>query len=134
MAYYGQIGTWPSQPYTYTPQIQTHQNGPTKVSGPQSALQIGYSMGPNRMSEAIFDLNGKVFYIVSTDGAGVPTLETFDFSQHVEQTYTTTVPNYVQRDEFDKAISQLREAIDGIHGSIHPAATATDADIEQPAQ
>ena len=100
-------------------------SGPTKVNGPQSAIQIGYQMGPNRMSEAIFDMSGKVFYIVSTDGAGVPSVETFDFSPHV-QPEPAVGGQYVQRSEFDEVIGQLKEAINGIHGSVQTDATTAD--------
>jgi len=108
-----------------SPQVMPYQqqNGPTKVNGPQSALQMGYGLGPNRTSEAIFDLNGKVFYIVTTDGAGMPTVESFDFFPHVNQ--PTEVGNqYVSRSEFDNVIAQLKEAIDEIHGPVQADTTA----------
>lgn len=114
--------TYGMQP-TVQPPAYTMPQGPTKVNGPQSAMQMGYQMGPNRMSEAIFDTNGKVFYIVTTDGAGVPSLETFDFSPHVAAP-TEVGDQYVPRSEFNTVIAQLKEAIDGIHGPVQAAATA----------
>ena len=85
--------TWnnPYLPNPYLPQfnqgqpVQLYQqpiNGITKVNGRDSAMQ--YQLPPNSMSPALFDKNGQVFYIVSTDGTGTKTVETFDFSPHVE--------------------------------------------------
>lgn len=59
-----------------TPLMQPYQqpvNGVVKVNGRDSAMQ--YQLPPNSMSPALFDNNGKVFYIVSTDGTGMKTVE-----------------------------------------------------------
>lgn len=118
MAYYpSSFGSYPMpvQP-TYTPPQPT--NGIIKVNGPNSALQ--YSLPPNSMSPALFDSNGQVFYVVSTDGTGTKTIETFDFSPHVEPQNDEKI--YVTKAEFDKAITYIKETLNGIHGSVQSAA------------
>lgn len=96
---------WSSQPV----------NGVVKVNGRDSAMQ--YQLPPNSTSPALFDNNGKTFYIVSTDGTGMKTVEAFDFFPHVEQPPEPD-NRYVGRHEFDEVISQIKEAINGIHGSV----------------
>lgn len=73
------------------------------------------------MSPALFDMNGKVFYIVSTDGTGTKTLESFDYSQHIEE--VPPAPSFqemVSREEFDKLVAKVEdmEAKNGVHGPI----------------
>ena len=128
MTYYpSQFGSIPSyQPMpiqpTYVPPQQT--NGVIKVNGPNSALQ--YSLPPNSQSPALFDNNGQVFYIVSTDGTGTKTIETFDFSPHVEEE-PVMQGKYVSQDQFDELVKQVREIQNGIHGSVQPAADGTES-------
>lgn len=63
-----------SNPYGASPVMPTVQpyqqpvNGIIKVNGRDSAAQ--YQLPPNSMSPALFDRDGKTFYIVSTDGTG----------------------------------------------------------------
>lgn len=86
----------PVQPVVM-PSVQP-TNGIIKVSGRESAA--AYLMPPNSTSPALFDTNGKTFYIKTTDGAGVGTVEAFDFSEHVEEApQPTQAP--VTREEFD---------------------------------
>lgn len=119
---------------------QPPANGITKLSGRESAYQYGQRMPPNSMSQALFDTNGKVFYIVTTDGAGMPTVEEFDFSPHVESTPVVERPEYVGRKEFDDLVAKVEALGNGIHGSVQPAATAdggtavTDGTAGQQAQ
>lgn len=112
------------QPTTpiYQPQTFGYQGGVKQVNGPQSALQ--YPVAPNTQSEPLFDSKQRIFYIVSADAAGSKTLESFDFSPHVDQASNQN-DMYVSRSEFDKAIAGLREEINGIHGPVQPAAATT---------
>jgi hypothetical protein len=70
-----------------------------------------------------------IMYIGTTDGAGVPTVETFDYSPHVDEPVQPAFDSsqYVSRTELEDIVKRLREEIsNGIHGSIQPAATPTD--------
>lgn len=107
-------------------QYQQPVNGVVKVNGRDSALQ--YQLPPNSTSPALFDNNGRVFYIVSTDGTGMKTVETFDFSPHVdEQPVQIDGAQFVSRKEFDDFAAKVNAvlgAADGIHGHVQ-AATPT---------
>jgi hypothetical protein len=99
-------------------QYQQPFNGITRVNGRDSALQ--YQLPPNSMSPALFDNNGRTFYIVSTDGTGAKTVEAFDYSEHVEQAQTPT-DDFVSRAEFDELsarVSMALEALNGIQGPV----------------
>jgi hypothetical protein len=65
----------PAQQMQLTNGWQQHWHpvgGALKVNGYQSALQFGRGMPPNCESDPLFDAAGGVFYVVTTDGAGVP--------------------------------------------------------------
>ena len=96
-------------------------NGIIKVNGAQSAMQ--YSLPPNSTSPALFDATGTCFYVVSTDGTGTKTIETFDFSPHVEKQPISN-NDYVSRSEFDslaEKVSHMMESLNGPNATI-PAA------------
>lgn len=115
----------PQQPVPL-PQLQQPVNGITKVNGRDSALQ--FQLPPNSMSQPLFDSNGKMFYIVSTDGAGTKTVESFDFSPHVdEQPVQIDGAQFVSRQEFDEFAAKVNAVIganNGVHGPVQSAATA----------
>ena len=87
MPYQPYQSTW-QNPYTTTnpygqspilPTVQPYQqpvNGVIKVNGRDSAMQ--YQLPPNSTSPALFDNTGSCFYIVTTDGTGMKTVECFD--------------------------------------------------------
>lgn len=104
-------------------------NGIVKVNGRDSALQ--YQLPPNSMSPALFDNNGQVFYIVSTDGTGTKTIETFDFSAHKEeQSVRIDGADFVSRQEYDqfvKKVGAALEALNDVHATV-PAATDNGAE------
>ena len=115
------------------PQVQPYQqpvNGVIKVNGRDSAMQ--YQLPPNSMSPALFDNNGKVFYIVSTDGTGMKTVESFDFSPHVdEQPVKIDGAEFVSRQEFESFTAKVNAALgalNGIHESV-PATGTANADV-----
>lgn len=116
---YGQSPILPTvQPY------QQPMNGITKVNGRDSALQ--YQLPPNSTSPALFDNSGTCFYIVSTDGTGTKTVETFDFTPHVEQPVAPS--EYVSRSEFQEMadkVEQLMGVLNGIHEPVQTAAATT---------
>lgn len=131
----------PYQPYSPTwvnPYLQGQQNMPqyqpaptngiTKVNGIDSARQ--YALPPNSMSPALFDNNGKTFYVVSTDGAGGKTVEAFDYVPHVErEPVTIDGAQFVSREEFDGFVSRVNAALgalDELHATV-PESDAGDA-------
>lgn len=121
--YLSQQTMLPPQPVM--PQAQP-VNGITQVSGPESAMQFGRNMPPNSTSQALFDSNGKVFYVVSTDGAGMPSLETFDFSPHVQAQPVMTNGDYVSRSEFQTLADKVNQLIGGTNGIDGPVQAATE--------
>lgn len=102
-----------------TPLVQPYQqsfNGIVKVNGRDSAMQ--YQLPPNSTSPALFDNNGKVFYVVSTDGTGTKSIEVFDFLPHVdEHPVQIDGAQFVSRQEFDDFTAKVNAAIGAINGS-----------------
>lgn len=109
---------------TVSPTYQPPVNGIVKVNGRDSALQ--YTLPPNSMSPALFDNDGRTFYIVSTDGTGMKTVEAFDYQPHVDQTVQHS-DSYVSRTEFE-ALAAKVEAMMGVSNGVHAAVPATTAD------
>lgn len=105
--------------FTAPPAVQP-TNGIIKVNGRDSAMQ--YQLPPNSMSPALFDNNGKTFYIVSTDGTGAKTVEAFDFSPHVEEPpIQVDGAQFVSRKEFDEFAAKVNAVIgagNGVHGPV----------------
>ena len=112
-------------------QYQQPVNGIVKVNGRDSATQ--YQLPPNSMSPALFDNDGKTFYIVSTDGTGAKTVEAFDFAPHIEEPVTIDGAQFVSRHEFDEfaaKVNAVLEASNGLHATVPAAAvTAQHADV-----
>lgn len=110
----------PSMTQPVMQQYQQPVNGITKVNGRDSALQ--YQLPPNSMSPALFDNNGRVFYIVSTDGTGMKTVEAFDYTPHVEQQpVQIDGAQFVSRQEYDQFVAKVSAALgalNGVHGSV----------------
>lgn len=144
MAYQHYGGQYPS-PYgsaymqTAVPQQvpQTTTNGITKVRGPESALQ--YPLPPNSTSvpliDASFDGDRGLAYVVSTDGTGTKSIETFDIKRHVDdQPVTVDDAHFVNRDEFDQFVAKVNAALGVINNDLYgpvqaePDVPATAAD------
>lgn len=105
------------QPY------QQPVNGIVKVNGRESALQ--YQLPPNSTSPALFDQSGTCFYIVSTDGTGMKTVECFDFKEHVEQQpVQIDGAQFVSRQEFEDFTAKVNAALGALNG-VHAAVPAT---------
>ena len=104
-------------------QYQQPVNGITKVNGRDSALQ--YQLPPNSMSPALFDNNGRVFYIVSTDGTGMKTVEAFDYTPHVEQQpVQIDGAQFVSRQEYDEFVAKVSAALGALNGISRPVQPA----------
>ena len=111
-----------------SPMVQPYQqpvNGVIKVNGRDSAMQ--YQLPPNSTSPALFDNSGTCFYIVSTDGTGMKTVECFDFNEHVEQQpVKIDGAEFVSRTEYDKFVAKVSAALEAING-VHAAVPSTTA-------
>lgn len=117
------IGQSFGQQYSMPTQYQQPVNGVIKVNGRDSAMQ--YQLPPNSTSPALFDNNGKVFYVVSTDGTGMKTVETFDFSPHKdEQPLNIDGAQFVSRQEYDSFVAKVSAALEALNG-VHAAVPAT---------
>ena len=113
-----------------SPMVQPYQqpvNGVIKVNGRDSAMQ--YQLPPNSTSPALFDNTGSCFYIVTTDGTGMKTVECFDFKPHVEQQpVQIDGAQFVSKQEYDQFVAKVSaalEAINGVHATV-PATGTTD--------
>lgn len=108
------------------PTIQPYQqpvNGVIKVNGRESALQ--YQLPPNSTSPALFDQSGTCFYIVTTDGTGMKTVECFDFTPHVEQQpVQIDGAQFVSRQEFEDFTAKVNAALGALNG-VHEPVPAT---------
>lgn len=116
------------QQYGTPIQYQQPVNGITKVNGRDSALQ--YQLPPNSTSPALFDNNGKVFYVVSTDGTGMKTVETFDFSPHKESApVMIDGADFVSKQEYDQFVKRVSAALEALNGSDATVPTAVGATV-----
>lgn len=113
-----------------SPMVQPYQqpvNGVIKVNGRDSAMQ--YNLPPNSTSPALFDQSGTCFYIVSTDGTGMKTVECFDFTPHKdEQPVRIDGAQFVSRKEFDEFAAKVNAVLgasNGVHGPVQGAADTT---------
>lgn len=109
------------------PQYQQPVNGIVKVNGQQSAMQV--QLPPNSTSQPMIDasFDGKhgMFYVVSTDGTGMKTVECFDFQPHVDQQPAHMAePDYVSRAEFQGLVEKVNQMIGGAHGTDGPVQAA----------
>lgn len=119
------------QQQQYPQQYQQPVNGITKVNGRDSALQ--YQLPPNSTSPALFDNNGSTFYVVSTDGTGMKTVEAFDFTPHKEQRpIEIDRAQFVSRQEYDEFVAKVSAAIgalsSGTNGPVQAPAGPRRAD------
>ena len=112
-------------------QTQAYQqpvNGVIKVNGRDSAMQ--YQLPPNSTSPALFDNSGTCFYIVSTDGTGMKTVECFDFTPHKdEQPVRIDGAQFVSRKEFDEFAAKVNAVLganNGVHGPVQGADTTAE--------
>lgn len=120
---YGQSQYQPTVQYPMSQQQPV--NGVIKVNGRDSAMQ--YQLPPNSQSPALFDNDGTHFYIVSTDGTGMKTVETFDFVPHVERPVSIDGAEFVSKQEYDQFVARVSaalEALNGVHGPVSRTAGA----------
>lgn len=112
-----------------SPTVQPYQqpvNGVIKVNGRDSAMQ--YNLPPNSTSPALFDNTGSCFYIVTTDGTGMKTVECFDFKLHVEQQpVQIDGAQFVSKQEYDQFVAKVSAALEAINNGVHAAVPSTTA-------
>lgn len=94
----------------------------TKVSGMEGARSFAASMPPNS-TDAVFDADRDVFYFLSTDGGGFPTVRPFSFSPFEEA--QGAPQQFVTRDEFESAISRIQEMVQNAQQPVQSAAKPT---------
>lgn len=112
-----------------SPMVQPYQqpvNGVIKVNGRDSAMQ--YNLPPNSTSPALFDNMGSCFYIVTTDGTGMKTVECFDFKPHVEQQpVQIDGAQFVSKQEYDQFVAKVSAALEAIDNGVHAAVPTESA-------
>lgn len=120
-------GFQPQYPMNYNQMYQQPQrnNGIIWVQGKEGAK--AYQLMPN--SNAVLmdsDVDG-VFYIKVSDNVGMCTLRKFKFTEITnEETAPVDVSNYITRDEFNKAIQELKGVTANAKSTIQPTSnTAT---------
>lgn len=88
-----------------------------KVSGEASIMALANNMGPNSRLQA-FDANDDFFYIITTDGAGYPSWQTYDFFPRNNaplpaQDYATQEDLNSLRTEMKEAFELVKQLIQG---------------------
>ena len=90
--------------------IQQPSNGLTRVTGMDGAK--AFQMPPNSVL-ALFDDSSDIFYVKSTDGAGFPTIRTFDFFEHKQDLnvpkQSVNLDNFATKQELQTVQNQLEE-------------------------
>lgn len=85
-------------------------SGLTRVTGIDGAK--AYQMPPNSVV-ALFDDASDIFYVKSTDGAGFPTIRTFEFYEHKQDVpatqQTVNTENFATKQELQNLQGQLEE-------------------------
>ena len=103
-------------------QGQQPYNGITKVNSQESAMQV--NLPPTSTSDPMFNIDGRHFYVVSTDGTGSKTLERFRYEKD-DEPLPADGAQYVTRQEFDAFVAKLiGGAGNGTDGSAQAAAAA----------
>lgn len=82
-----------------------------KVSGEASIMALANNMGPNSRLQA-FDANDDFFYIITTDGAGYPSWQTYDF--FLRDNAQPTQAGYVSQEEFNKFKEDIKEVLENV--------------------
>ena len=77
-------------------------NGLVRVTGYEGARAYASKMPPNS-NMAVFDGDRDSFYVIVTDGAGFPTINTYDFSpREISVQPESPTSDYVTRAEFEE--------------------------------
>lgn len=102
------------RPQSFAPQRRPQISGDQliRVAGFAGAQALASAMDANSRVSA-FDANEDLLYIVTTDGAAYPTVQTFNLSPYV-QAAPEAAKEPVYRDEFDSFKKELKEAMENV--------------------
>lgn len=112
------------QPPQYQPQMpQQQQNGLIRVTGLDGAK--AFQMPANSIV-ALFDGSEDIFYIKQTDGAGFPTIRTFEFKERQAVAPKQDTSEFVTRQEFNETINKFMEVLSNGKQSISAEQSTTN--------
>ena len=101
----------PQQNQYYNPQMNNQQIFPQeqtqnliRVNGIEGAKT--YQMSANS-TVALFDSNEDIMYIKTTDGAGFPSIRTFNFVEITQNEKSSCSQDYISRQEFEEFKKEL---------------------------
>lgn len=91
-------------------------NGLVRVTGYEGARAYASKMPPNS-NMAVFDGDRDSFYVIMTDGAGFPTINTYDFSPREMTVEPESSGGYATKAEVDELRSKLSSLISQLSAS-----------------
>lgn len=91
-------------------------NGLVRVTGYEGARAYASKMPPNS-NMAVFDGDRDSFYVIMTDGAGFPTINTYDFSPREMAVEPESSGEYATKAEVDELRSKLSSLISQLSAS-----------------
>ena len=105
---------WPYTPYQYPVQVpgysgsmmQQETNRLIGVTGIDGAKTYAKSMPPNA-KDIVFDDNEDVFYFISTDAGGFPTIKDFVFFARNHEENVQQIENYATKTDLEKMQSSI---------------------------
>lgn len=89
------------------------QNGIIWVQGEAGAK--AYPIAPNTTVQ-LWDSEDQVIYLKSADASGMPSMKVLDYT--IRETGKAVKSDYVTREEFEKAISELRRGNESIVSTV----------------
>ena len=93
-----------NQPMNNQPFPQQITQNLIRVNGIEGAK--AYQMSANS-TVALFDTNEDIMYIKSTDGAGFPSIRTFNFVEITQNEKSSGSQDYISRQEFEEFKKEL---------------------------
>lgn len=95
----------------YNPQMNNQQIFPQEQT--QNLIRVNgidgaktYQM-PANSTVALFDCNEDIMYIKTTDGAGFPSIRTFNFAEITQNEKSSGGQDYISRQEFEEFKKEL---------------------------
>lgn len=95
----------------YNPQMNNQQIFPQEQT--QNLIRVNgidgaktYQM-PANSTVALFDCNEDIMYIKTTDGAGFPSIRTFNFAEITQNENSSGSQDYISRQEFEEFKKEL---------------------------
>ena len=99
-----------TNPYlSFPPKFQPQTNGIIWVNGIEGAK--AYQLAPNSNTILMDSENDGVFYIKISDSVGMCNIRTFNYTEVVTQKSEQLNNNFITRDEFNTAITELKGVI-----------------------